>query len=251
MLQRVWCACGTFFLLLLLLLLLLHTSIPPSQSLDPPLPSPNTPSFHLAHDVFVAGDGVEISHVVLRVSAAAEVSLLVDERFLTHGIVRSGSLIDLRATFSLFKGSPGRSPEWWMSHYLTSYPPLVAVERERGEKEAGSGYVFGMCPTNFGWQHGAFLGHGPTLLSLLHDAPSLSSLPLSGIEWTRESGWQSAQRSAENIGTQVRLIYTLFLSPSFSLPHFLSLSLSLSLLVKYFVMGVRCGRAPYSWKCHS
>jgi hypothetical protein len=84
-----------------------------------------------------ASEGISLELLHLRIPASTAVELRVDERFGELGIETNGRLLDLAATTARWGAPVGRLPE-----------ELLA---------AASRGAVGFCPTNFGWQHGAFL----------------------------------------------------------------------------------------------
>ena len=83
--------------------------------------------------------GVRQRWVELRLDGHERVELRVDPRFLDPGPIFAGPLIDPEATARRFGGTPGRRPEDWL-----------------GDPPVAPGAV-AFCPTNFGWQHQAWL----------------------------------------------------------------------------------------------
>ena len=96
-----------------------------------------------------ASDGSVLELLHLRIPASAHVELRIDERFAEIGIATSGRLIDLRATTARWGASVGHLPEELLA---SSLPGTV-----------------GFCPTNFGWQRGAFLVDGGQLVTVRED----------------------------------------------------------------------------------
>jgi hypothetical protein len=95
-------------------------------------------------------DGVALELLHLRVPAATEASLRIDGRFAELGIETCGRLVDFAATGECWGEPVGRFPE----ELIAATPP-------------GS---VGICPTNFGWQHGAFLVDRGRIVAVRGDA---------------------------------------------------------------------------------
>jgi len=77
------------------------------------------------------------------------VELRIDERFAAIGIETSGRLIDLHATTARWGASVGHLPEELLASSLAG--------------------TVGFCPTNFGWQRGAFLVDRGELVTVRED----------------------------------------------------------------------------------
>ncbi len=97
--------------------------------------------------------------------------LRIDERFLDPGPVFAGPLIDAEATRRRFGGATGRRPEDWIT----------------GPSAAEGAIAF--CPTNFGWQHGAWLSRQGTLLGLPDEGAPAH--PTSWLVHDTSRGWRS------------------------------------------------------------
>jgi hypothetical protein len=114
----------------------------------------------------LGSDGSALGFLHLRVSAATRASLRVDERFAERGIETSGALIDLAATTARWAAPVGCFPE-----DLLAGTPIGTV---------------GLCPTNFGWQHGAFLIDRGRLVTVCGDRSLDGEFLVIGRD---ESGW--------------------------------------------------------------
>ena len=104
----------------------------------------------------------------IRVRRDARCALEIDERFARRGIVTGpqGRLIDAVETTALWHEAPGRKPE----DLLASHP-------------AGA---IAVCPTNFGWQRGAFLVRSGRVVALPDDDLLDGPFPLLGLG---PAGW--------------------------------------------------------------
>ena len=114
-----------------------------------------------------AASGAELSWTVLLVQPHIRPRLSLDARFSNLGIVRGGRLLDIAATQAQWGAPPGRLPEDWLA--------------------AESPGTIGFCPTNWGWQYGAWLVQENRLRGLPGDVPSGN--PLWMLCWAPEKGW--------------------------------------------------------------
>lgn len=96
--------------------------------------------------------------------------LCLDARFLDHPAVRGGRLLDVSATERLWGENPGRLPEEWL--------------------EAENVGTIGFCPTNWGWQFGAWLVEERRLRGVCGDVLPTQSLWM--LAWTPGRGWHEA-----------------------------------------------------------
>lgn len=93
--------------------------------------------------------------------------LCLDARFLDQSAAHGGRLLDVMATERLWGETPGRLPEAWLE-----------------SEEAGT---IGFCPTNWGWQFGAWLVEERRLRGVCGDI--LPTQPLWMLAWTPGRGW--------------------------------------------------------------
>ncbi len=114
--------------------------------------------------------GISLDAIHLRCPAEAPAALAIDERFATLGIESPDRLIDLAATEARWGAPAG----------------LVAEEALASAPEG----TLGFCPTNFGWQRGAFLVSRGRVQSL----PADPLLRGERLVWGRGSAGWSAHR---------------------------------------------------------
>lgn len=126
--------------------------------------------------------GTELVWTVLIIEPQIRPRLCLDPRFSDQGIVRGGPLLDLAATESLWGEAPGIRPEDWLA-----------------AEDPGT---IGFCPTNWGWQFGAWLVEGHRLRGLRDDAPP--SDPLWMLSWSPDRGWH---QSIKELGSPLELPY--------------------------------------------
>lgn len=115
--------------------------------------------------------GTELVWTVLVVQPDIRPRLCLDSRFSDRGMVRGGRLLDVAATEALWGEVPGRRPEDWL-----------AIE------DPGT---IGFCPTNWGWQHGAWLFEEHRLRGACGDVPPEE--PLWMLCWSPDRGWYESR----------------------------------------------------------
>ena len=113
--------------------------------------------------------------------------LCLDDRFLDQSAAHGGRLLDVAATERLWGEEPGRLPEDWLE-----------------SEDAGT---IGFCPTNWGWQFGAWLVEEGRLRGVHGDVRPTQ--PLWMLAWTPGRGWHethmdpSASSKAPAIGLEM------------------------------------------------
>lgn len=146
-------------------------------------------------------DGEEAWVTTIHASPETSTSLLLDEDLIEKGMVTepTGLLIDQKATEEMLGRKPGKRPE----EFLQGYQPgqdLLAV-----------------CPTNAGWQKGAFWVKDGQLVSLPNDDRLSGSFDIIGLT---DDGWVQTSLTLQK--GQVKDLETLQnLKLGFSLPTIL------------------------------
>ncbi len=113
--------------------------------------------------------------------------LCLDARFLDQPAAHGGRLLDVAATERLWGEKPGRLPEDWLE-----------------SEDAGT---IGFCPTNWGWQFGAWLVEEGRLRGVPGDVRPTE--PLWMLAWTARRGWHethiepAASAKAPTIGLEM------------------------------------------------
>ncbi|MFP6664026.1 MAG: hypothetical protein VCC00_07510 [Deltaproteobacteria bacterium] len=123
--------------------------------------------------------GVELAFTIARVAPSVRPRLCLDERFYREGIVFGGSLLDVAATEALWHAPVGRRPEEWL-------------------RAAPAGAI-AFCPTNWGWQRGAWLFEGEQVYSLAGDSPDGQRLWALGWSAAAARGWRGLTGVAAEI----------------------------------------------------
>jgi hypothetical protein len=123
--------------------------------------------------------GVELAFTIVRVASGVHPQLCLDERFHREGIVLGGRLVDQAATAERWGGPVGRHPEEWL--------------------EAAPAGAIAFCPTNWGWQKGAWLFEGERVLNLPGDTPAGQRLWALGWSAEAAGGWRGVEGIAAKI----------------------------------------------------
>lgn len=133
------------------------------------------PRIEIGHARRHSPEGVELQWTVVEASAELCPRLEVDERFCREGIVLAGRLLDRSATAELWSDSVGRTPESWL----------------RGQAVGSLAF----CPTNFGWQEGAYLFARDQMFALPGDSGEAGAL------WTLawNEGWRALEGDSGSI----------------------------------------------------
>jgi hypothetical protein len=123
--------------------------------------------------------GVELAFTIARVAPGMRPRLCLDERFEREGIVLGGSLLDQAATEARWGAPVGRHPEEWL--------------------DAAAAGAIAFCPTNWGWQRGAWLFEGTQVYCLPGDIPDGRLLWALGWSGGAGRGWHGLEGVAEKI----------------------------------------------------